>query len=244
MKRYCFLLALLALMKISKGQVYEKTMNWVQQNNIELNNPKPPAGFIRSFSCDSSAVYKKRIGDTIIFYNWTHTIAETLPEFIEIYKRPEYNITKYPKKVQKNGTIIVVTLRADTFIYRNDSLYLLDEDRDYFVTQFIENMELLQKKQIDSVTFENRMKEAKLIDERDYPPKFKLIFHKKLFKKSNSILLKKDVNFKEERVELVRKWKQNGKRCYEINLHQDRDGRYIFNSDMIFLDWENCQIKK
>ncbi|MBE7172203.1 MAG: WG repeat-containing protein [Williamsia sp.] len=109
-----------------------------------------------------------------------------------------------------------------------------------------------------------------------HPPYFKLLFHKDLFTRSRSVVLQRkpfvytpaDIPAldgkprrpvrsgapSEERVDLVKAWKQNGKDCYLIRFYshsirglnalfaQYRD--FIFMADGTFLQRENCQLSE
>ncbi len=66
-----------------------------------------------------------------------------------------------------------------------------------------------------------------------YSPKFKTIYFKGIFENDNAYLFKHHQNFRNEKVNLINKWSENGKIHYEINLHTHTDGRYRFSEDMM-----------
>lgn len=223
---------------MSQTEDYIVMKNWINQHNVKFNSPETPKGYTKYWDCDSCIAFKRVNGDTIIFLTSRSYGAVSFSEFCEEFKLENYNKSFYPKWYQSNATIIIAHFEEKVFIFRNDSLYLRDENKDYMVEHLIKNMELKMSGKIDSLTFEKNMAEAKRIETIKHPPKFKLIFYKGIFDEKSKVTFSKNENFRKETVELIKKWDLNGKTCYRILLHTNTAGDYVFTSDMTFLDME------
>src|SRR5690606_35995428 len=105
----------------------EKMEEWMIKSGIELNNPKVPEGFKSQLDCKNRPMYRKDNGDTIILYTWGGSIAEDLKTFKKSTNQVGFNIYRYPVKVQNNGTVVVNRMAKQTYVWRSDTLYLLDE---------------------------------------------------------------------------------------------------------------------
>jgi hypothetical protein len=258
-----------------QSKEYLQTINWFSANNIEINNPTPPKGFKKFLDCDSHVVYKKVIGDTILFYKFAFSMATKFEEVIKIHKRPYFNTTVFPQMVLETGAVIVTRMVPNIFLIRNDSLYLLDnsERKLFNATKMIDDFQSKAKENIDSLLVAlnefvgdaalqwqdtqelDNLKGTESIWSGEHPDYFKVVFHKKMFLQSNTIVFqRKPIEFEgkkasaEERVDLLREWKQQGKQCYYIRVYGDFGGTIIndliFASDGTFLDLENCQANK
>lgn len=260
----------------AQSKEYIETINWFLANNIEINNPTPPKGFKKFLDCDSHVVYKKVTGDTIVFHRFASSMATNLEHVIKIHKRPYFNITVFPQKVLETGAVIITRMAPIIFLIRNDSLYMLEKRERYFfkAMKTIDDLESKVKENLDSlaVAFDEYIEDAALLLDTEelnnfkgtegiwsgeHPDYFKVIFHKKMFLQSNTaVFQRKPIEFEgkkssvEERVYLLKEWKQQGKQCYYIRVFgYGHVGAEIINdlffaSDGTFLDLENCQVNK
>lgn len=270
------LLNVLALITCSitvqaQSKEYSEIMNWLADNHIEINNPTPPPGFQKFRDCNSNVVYKQRSGDTITFYTSGETNAVVLEQLAKLQKKPFFNITFYPFKVQEN-TIFISYMKPQSFLLRNDSLYVLDNSvADIFqIEELLTSMETYLAEKVDSLQDDlygiiekgaakwkdsiqaaNTSGLKKTINPK-YPILYNLVFHKNMFQKSNSIILERQpfayqgkLITMEERVDLVKEWKQNDRIYYLVRIYGEAGNRdLVFNTQGEFPEWENCQANK
>jgi len=244
-KKLTFILGLL-FTQCNHGQFwkYHELKALIKENKIELNNPNQIEGFTRYIDCDSNFAYKKTIKDTIVFYTWSIEIAQTIDEFKKTIKDSTFNKFIYPEYVQDNGTVVVVYLEKKEFIYRNDTLYLLDTFNDELSKAGGKLFKELTKRNTPTDSFEyyyNNLKKQYT----DFKPRFKTVYFKGIFDKGDKYSFPSNLNFREETVLLEETWIQDGTKCFKIHLTPTHDsGIYTFSEDMKFIDYENCEIKK
>tara|TARA_Y100000589_G_scaffold332344_1_gene392087 strand:- start:55116 stop:55850 length:735 start_codon:yes stop_codon:yes gene_type:complete len=244
MKRQLIFLTIILQATITLGQTKEqkKTEKWLNKKGIQLNTPKTPEGFERQTDCKGRPIYRKESADTITLITWNGSIAEDLKKFKKTTQEPGFNIYKYPSEVQKNGTVIVNRMSESKFIWRNDTLYLLDT---YNEAAAKAQLKLMEDNFAKKISTEEYRRNLESFDESKYPfkPKFKIIYYKGIFKDSYRYKFSKKENFRMESVSLVEMWTENGRTFYEINLDTHTNGRYRFSEDMKYLERNNCRKK-
>lgn len=228
---------------------YLRTMNWLRANNIEVNRPVTPSGYLRFWDCDSNVVYKKKAGDTIIFYTRSFESPASVDFLEQIKSRPYFNVTVYPRKVDKSGLLTVTHLAPLVFLLRSDSLWMADgTEKGLFQTEeMMDSMERYMAASMDSLRADlfgfamnnaqrwidaGEMEGLKAVERLwsgSHPSGFKVIFHKKLFVSAGSVLLKrKPISYRgreiipEDKITLARQWAQGEEQYYLIAAETDR----------------------
>lgn len=241
MKKSIVFITLVISINICSAQSnsYAELKNWIKNNQIVFNSPETPTGYSRFLDCNGKIAYRKDIGDTIIIYSRGGSIAEDIETLNESIKKPEFNIYRYPKAKQNNGTIMIQEMRKWVFRVNQDTLFLLDEHDDKKNAIHCKLTEKLMLGDITEIEFEIQTKENY---ESDYgfKPFFKVVFYKDIFKKSNVVKLDKINNAREEVVSLMRNWDENGKQFFEINLETHSVGKFIISEDFEFINTEKC----
>lgn len=235
-----FILIFYNINSFSQPNKERKLESWIKENNIVFNSPISPEGFDHFLKCNNVHAYRKNIGDTIIIYSRGDAIAENVETLSKSIKKTEFNVFRYPSYTQNNGTIVVQELRKWTFLFRKDTLYLLDEYDDEKTTELIKTMLASNKGKMPKPDFTKEPKEIKSKD-LGFRPQFKMIYYKGIFKKNNEYVFNKNQNFREEKVNLIRSWKQNEKQYFEINLVTNTAGRYVLSDDLTFINTEDCK---
>src|SRR5690606_28097118 len=146
-------------------------------------------------------MYRKDNGDTIILYTWGGSIAEDLKTFKKSTNQVGFNIYRYPVKVQNNGTVVVNRMAKQTYVWRSDTLYLLDE---YNKSAADAHSKLTNAHWAKEISTEEYKKKLKEFDESKFPyePQFKIIYFKGIFEKGKSYQFVETENFRSETVEL------------------------------------------
>lgn len=239
---FTFLAIVLISCSNSSKESIKKEIDHCEKIDIELNNPTPPDGYRRYFDCDSNAVYKFIHEDTIRIYSWAGSFAVDEKEMSSLQLEDDFNMFRYPKLKQKNGTYLMVVLELTEFLFRNDTLYLLDTYNDVQVEKMLEINSQMMNGEISKIEYENKISEVSKQD-FGFIPMYKAIYYVGIFDKESFIVLPNQINHRGESVTLVSKWKKNGKDYYEIVLHSERtsDQLFIFNEDMSYLDLEGCK---
>jgi hypothetical protein len=244
MKRQLIFLTIILQATITFGQSKEqkKTEKWLVKKDIQLNNPETPEGFERQSDCKGRPIYRKESADTIVLMTWGGSIAEDLKTFKKSTKEEGFNVLRYPSEVQKNGTVIVNRMTEYTFIWRNDTLYLLD---DYNESASKAHLKLMEDHFAMKISTEEYQRQLEEFDASKYPftPKFKIVYFKGIFKDSDNYEFSETENFRKESVSLVDKWTENGQTYFEINLDTHTNGRHRFSEDMEHLERNNCRKK-
>ena len=130
-----------------------------------------------------------------------------------------------------------------TFIWQNDTLYLLD---DYNQAAAKAQLKLMEDHFAKKISTEEYSKKLKEVDESKYPftPKFKVIYFKGIFDNGDKYDFSENENFRKESVALIDKWTENGTIYYEINLETHTNGRHKFSEEMKMLERNNCRKNK
>ncbi len=242
MKRHIIILILTisSIFSFAQNKEVKKLEKWIDKNNIVFNSPACPEGFEYFQNCNEIHAYRKVIGDTIIIFSRGGSIAEDIESLTESIQDERFNIYRYPKKVQKNGTIIIQEMRKWTFLARNDTLYLLDEYDERKSEEQIKIMNAFFKGKITESEFKIQVDENESKD-FGFKPKFKMIFFKGIFDKSDDYSFNVNQNFREENVTLLTSWKENDRTFYKINLKTWTAGKYIITEDFEFINTEICK---
>lgn len=242
---------------------YFQTTNWLLSNHIFINDPTPPAGFEKIRDCDSNIIYKKIAGDTITFYSLATIMFTSFEDMVKLQKRPYFNATVYPQKIEDDGSVLLARLSAKMFLLRHDSVFLLDNtvSKIASIFQMLDNLENLFAKNIDSLSTDvfgftgsaafraqdaidlDNLNRARSMNTGIHPPYFKLIYHNNMFQRSNSIILKRrPIVFEgkkaaiEEKVDLIKTWDQKEKKVYLIRFNQDpKLGNFSDVNDFTFI---------
>jgi hypothetical protein len=224
----------------SQSNEQKKTQKWIDKMEIQLNNPITPEGYIRQSDCKEQPIYRKEISDTIILYTWGGSIAEDLKTFKETTIEEGFNVYRYPSKVQSNGTVVVTRMSKDVFVWRNDSLYLLDSYNETASEAFIQIMKDHSAKKITTEEYKQKMEN---FDDNNYlyTPKFKVIYFNGIFENSESYKFAQNQNFREEAVILKSKWTSNGITYIEFNLDTHTNGRYRIATNLSWIESNNCK---
>ncbi len=243
-KNYIVIFIIIVHSGISLAQTNEqrKTKKWLEKNNIALNMPITPSGFYRQTDCKGNPIYRKELSDTIILYNWNGSIVEELEPFKKTTKKVGFNTYQYPIEILGNGTILVNLMSKREFIWRNDTLYFLDDFNEDGVIAHIKYMDEVYYEGISMDEYEKKLKEFD-ISKYPYTPKFKIIYFKGIFDNSNFYEFSEKENFRKEKVVFIAKWNEGGKTIYEINLDTHTNGRYRFTDDMSKIEENNCRKK-
>lgn len=240
MEKYLIIFSILIFSVCAFGQSNSIELDeWIKKSEVTFNSPSTPIGFNHFINCDEIHAFKKVIGDTIILYSRGSSIAENLETLKKSALKKDFNTYRYLTFIQKNGTIIVQNLRKRLFLKKNNSLYLLDEHNDKRTKIGIKLANDFFKKKISK---EKYIQQIKAIEKMNFAfkPKFKLIYFEGIFNDTNNYVFKKNQNFREEKVTLVRTWLENGKKYYEIELKTNTAGKFIFSEDFSFINTEKC----
>jgi hypothetical protein len=241
LKYLSFTLTCLFLMALSAtclGQT-ENLKKWIEANGIELNAPSPPAGFNLFHDCDGLAVYKKVYGDTIHLFTSRASMAQDLSTFKKTVKNKGFNVFEYPSKYQTNGTVIVQQFREKIFVWRNDTLYLLDDFNLEEAQVKLNAIEQYASKRISKGEYKKLLEQAKQLTV-DFTPKFKIIYFTGIFDEASKYQFSSQENFRKEKVTLESSWIQDNETCFQIHLQTHTDGNYTFSESMTFLNLEGC----
>lgn len=219
--------------------------NYFKANKLALNVIEPPKGFNLFYNCDSMLFVRGDFSDTIKI--WTPGVewAHTLVQFKEVMSKPEYGKTVFAKSIMSDGRILVVNSMETVFIFRNDSLYQIEDTvskpKEYY-SMLVDHM----LGRMDETTYKHRKDSIDVLyrDRHAYIPK--LIFSKNMFgqgKKKGRLSAK--VNYEKDEIELEREWVENGKKCYLVRINnrfekEKTSYAYAINEDIKFIWWEGC----
>ncbi|WP_157471446.1 hypothetical protein [Marinifilum fragile] len=242
MKKLIIYTFLVICSTFSFGQSSEKVklQEWIKTNNIVFNSPSSPEGFEHFINCNDMHAYRKTIGDTIIIYSRGSSVAENIKTLKKTIKKENFNVLCYPTRTQNNGTIIIQYMRKWTFLKKNEALYLLDDYDKRKDDEFGKILTAWIDKKITDSEFQKQVKENENKD-FGFVPQFKMIYFKGIFDNSNVYKFKKNQNFKEEKVTLLRTWNHRNKKYYKINLKTWTAGKYVISEDFEFINTEICE---
>lgn len=242
MKKHIAILILTFSSTISFAQnsELERLEKWILKTNTIFNSPKCPDGFEHFQNCNEIQAYRKIIGDTLILYSRGGSIAEDIETLNESIKDERFNIYRYPLSTQENGTIIIQEMRKWIFLSRNDTLYLFDEYDERKSEEYLKIMDTFFKGKISESEYQRKAKEN---EQKNYGfiPKFKAIYFKGIFAESTEYTFNKKQNFREEKVQLWKTWKNNDKNYYKINLTTWTAGEFVISEDLEFINTEICK---
>lgn len=127
-----------------------------------LNVLQPPKGYSVYYNCDSMLFVRGDFSDTIKIWTLGLEWAHTLENFKETMTNPEYGKTIFAKSILSDGRILVDTYMETQFIFRNDSLFELDDT----ISKPQEYFDLMVKHvggQIDDATYKAKKDSIELI---------------------------------------------------------------------------------
>jgi hypothetical protein len=224
---------------------YAFTYNYFQSNNIALNSLQPPSGYVVSYNCDSMLFVRGNFSDSIKI--WTPGVewVYTLHQFQEMKKDPRYGNSVLAKSILPDGRIYVATYMETIFIFRNDSLFEI-EDTASWPAEYFEMMVDRTMGKVDDSTFKRKMDSIDLLYRDRHVYVSKLIFSKNMFLNGKKkVRLSRKVNYEQDEIELERQWIENNKKCYVVRIN-NKDGKektsyaYAINEDLKFIWWEGC----
>jgi hypothetical protein len=223
----------------------DSTIDFIRVKEIKLNTVTPPAGFNVYYNCDSLLFMKGTFGDTIKIWTPATDWYQGLEVFRETIKNKRFGKTQFVKSIDNDGRIYVSSYHQTEFIYRNDSLFQIENSNSTPSEPLTELFSDFFSKKNDKKIYETRLDSLHQIEERQavYTPK--LIFAKKMFHKSQKVKLPTKLNFQGDTIELERQWVENGKTCYLVRINNKEDGQetsyaYAINEDIKFVYWEGC----
>ncbi len=176
---------------------------------------------------------------------WVHT----LEQFKELMTSPQYGKTFFPKSILSDGRVMVDTYLETQFIFRNDSLFELDDT----VSKPPEYFQLVVKQVqglIDVATYKKRRDSIDSIYKDKHAYIAKLIFAKEMFKSGRrKVKLTSKVNYARDEIQLERQWYEDGKKCYLIRINNVEDGdtisyAYAIDEDLKFVWWQGCKSQR
>jgi len=221
------------------------TWNYFKTNGIVLNSLEPPAGYVISYNCDSMLFVRGDFSDTIKIWTPGGEWAYTLGQFGELTVRPEYGKTVFAKSIFPDGRILVASYMETVFIFRNDSLYEIEDTVSKPSEYFALTVDHVLGK-VNETTFKQKKDSIELLykDRHAYLPK--LIFARDMFHDGKKkVRLSRKVNYEQDEIVLEREWVENNKRCYVIRIN-NRFGKektsyaYAIDEDIKFIWWEGC----
>lgn len=195
---------------------------FLKENKISLNTLEVPKGYVVSYNCDSMLFVRGDYSDTIKI--WTPGVewAHTLEQFSDVIKKPDFGKTVFAKSILSDGRILVASYMETNFIFRNDSLFQVEDTvskpQEYF-TIMVDHM--LGK--IDEGTFKRKKDSIDILykDRHAYVPK--LIFSKNMFLLGKKkVKLSRKVNYEQDEIELEREWEEDQKKCYVVRINNRR----------------------
>jgi len=228
---------------------YNSTQKYFDSNHITLNVLTPPPGYSIYYNCDSVLFVRGDFTDTIKIWTVGLEWAYTFQQFNDLIATPSYGKNIFAKSIMSDGRILVDTYSETQFIFRNDSLYEIEDTvslpQEYFDLMVKHTLGLItdsifrpQKDSIESL-YKNR---------HTYIPK--LIFAKDMFKSGKKkIKLAKKVNYMQDEIELESQWIEKQKKCYVVRINNRFKGEktsyaYAINEDMKFIWWQGCENRK
>jgi len=106
----------------------DKPKKVAEHPKVKLREIKSHGGFIVHYNCDSVPFLKKQVGDTVKIWTESNKTAAEISELDKYVSDKNYGKTLYIDAMY-GGQIIVSEMRETIFIYRNDSLYEIAEQK-------------------------------------------------------------------------------------------------------------------
>jgi hypothetical protein len=231
---------------LSQESSIKFSWEFLNENKISLNTLEVPKGYAVFYNCDSMLFVRGDFADTIKI--WTPGVewAHTLEQFSHVIKKPEFGRTTFAKSILSDGRILVANYTETNFIFRNDSLFQVEDTvskpQEYY-TMMVDNM--LGK--IDKLTYKRYKDSIDLLykDRHAYVPK--LIFAKNMFQQGKKkVKLSPKLNYEQDEIELEQEWEEDQKKCYLVRINNGKGKEktsyaYAINEDMKFVWWEGCR---
>jgi glycerol-3-phosphate cytidylyltransferase-like family protein len=224
------------------------TKEFFKVNNLALNVLEPPKGYNIFYNCDSMLFVRGDFSDTIKIWTPSSEWNQTLQQFLKIVGEPNYGKTVFAKSILSDGRISVVTYSETVFVYRNDSLYEVD-DTVSLPTLYTDMIVDLVLGKIDENVIKRKKDSIDLLykDRHAYVPK--LIYVKGMFQNGKKkVKLSSKFNYEKDEIELEQEWTEDGKKCYLVRINnrfekQKTTYAYAINEDMKFVWWEGCNVQ-
>ncbi len=217
----------------------DQTRKWIDEHNIMLNSPIGPEGFSHFIDCDSNHSYRRTFGDSIILYSRGGSISENLEKFKESVQSEDFNVTRYPTDIQKDGSVIMTVLEKQIFVWSNDTLYLWD---DFNRTELADYMVVLKRYSNGEISLKEYKKEAEELSQKDYDfsPEFKPIYFKGVFDDNDSHSFHDSLDLNDERIFLTDKWEGNKKTYIAFTFESYRSQHFLLIEHEKALDIQSC----
>ena len=221
------------------------TWKFLQDSKISLNTLQVPKGYAVSYNCDSLLFVRGDFSDTIKIWTPGMEWAHTLEQFSEATKKQDFAKTAFARAILSAGRILVASYIETIFIFRNDSLFQIEDTvckPDEYFAMIVDNV--LGK--IDERTFKRKTDSIDFLykDRHAYVPK--LIFAKGMFHHGKKkVKLPRRLNYAQDEIELEQEWLEDNKKCYVIRIN-NRKGKektsyaYAINENIKFIWWEGC----
>jgi hypothetical protein len=228
---------------------FKSTYDYFRANNILLNVLHPPKGYSVYYSCDSMLFIRGDFSDTIKIWTPALEWVHDLESFREIITNPEYGKTIFAKSISSDGRIMVNTYMETQFIFRNDSLFEIDDTiskpPEYFdlTVRHVQGL-------IDDATYKAKTDSIELIYNNKHAYIAKLIFAKDMFKAGRKkVKLSRKVNYLKDEILLEKEWMEDGKQCFVIRINNIDGGNetsyaYAINEDLKFVWWQGCKSRQ
>lgn len=225
---------------------FNSSRKYFEQKGLALNVIDPPEGFKLFYNCDSMLFVRGDFSDTIKIWTSVMEWAHTIEQFEDVIKEPGYGKTDFAKSIMADGRILVVSLMETVFVFRNDSLYQIEDTvtkPELYYTAMVDKM--LGK--IDEATCQHIRDSIDFAYKDRHGYVRKLIFSKSMFQNGQKkVKLSQNVNFEEDEIELEQQWEEAGRKCYLIRINNSFEGNktsyaYAFNEDLKFVWWEGCE---
>jgi hypothetical protein len=225
---------------------YTLTKQFIDSNKIPVNYLQPPAGFTLFYNCDSMLFLRGNFGDTIKI--WTPGIEWVcdLDKFkTTLIKSQGFGKTSFVKSLFPDGGIFVANYIETRFIYRNDSLFEI-ENATALPAEYGNLIVKHLQGQVDDSTYKHKIDSISKAHDANSKYVPKLIFSKHMFKgNKRKIKLPRSVNFQGDEIELEKAWVENAKNCYVVRINNKEDGQktsyaYAIDENIKFIWWEGC----
>ncbi|RYE54040.1 MAG: hypothetical protein EOP48_13105 [Sphingobacteriales bacterium] len=228
----------------------DSALAFIKKTGIDLNSVEPPKGFSVYYNCDSMLFMRGEFGDTIKIW----TPGTEMPQELDMFKKTityeTFGKTQLAREVQSDGRILIISYWQTQFIFRNDSLFQIENSNELPEEVYTKVFTELLNENVDEELISKKLDSISAISEAQavYIPK--LIFAKSMFSNNQKkVKLSKQFNYKEDTIVLEKEWKEKEKRCYLIRINNNEDGQdttyaYAINEEMKFIWWQGCDAQQ
>jgi len=219
--------------------------NYFKANKLAVNAIEPPKGFNIFYNCDSMLFVRGDFSDTIKIWTPGSEWAHTLDQFKKVVNKPGYGKTFFAKSIMSDGRILVANYMETVFIFRNDSLYQIEDTvskpKEYY-SMLVDHM----LGRMNETTYRHKRDSIDVLYRDRHAYISKLIFTKNMFRDGEkNVKLSSKANYEKDEIKLERQWVENGKKCYLIRINNRFENEkttyaYAINEDIKFIWWEGC----